>query len=173
MSRSYFVGDAHFGHRNICKYRPQFTSVEEHDAYIHNELMNTITKRDTTYFCGDNAFTNDGLYLIRKIPGRKICILGNHCTERVSIIDIANTYDKVHSVLSYKGFWLTHVPIHPDEMRGKNGNIHAHMHNKSINDSRYICVSLEHNNFKPFTLEQILEIAKERNLSSLKGKNYD
>jgi calcineurin-like phosphoesterase family protein len=164
MARSFLVGDLHYGHKNIIKYRPQFNTVQDHDEFVHDRLLSVLDKRDCTYFCGDNAFTLDGLARIKLLPGRKICILGNHCTERVKFSDLVGVYDNIHSALSYKNFWLTHIPIHPDEMRGKRGNIHAHLHGMFINDPRYICVSLEHNDYKPFTLDQILEIASDRGI---------
>jgi len=162
MSRSLFAGDLHLAHRNIIKYRPKFATVEEHDALVFDNLMSTITKRDTLYLTGDNAFSVQALELIRTIPCRKIAILGNHCTERVNFKLLADVYDNIHSALSYKGFWLTHIPVHPDNLSNKRGNIHSHTHEYFIDDPRYICVSIDQNNYKPFTLDQILEIASNR-----------
>ena len=34
MSKVFFISDTHFGHNNICKYRPQFSSAKEHDVGI-------------------------------------------------------------------------------------------------------------------------------------------
>jgi calcineurin-like phosphoesterase family protein len=71
-------------------------------------------------------------------------------------------------MVKYKGIWLTHCPVHESELGYRvNKNIHGHIHEKlvtkdvyewgyridSIPDERYICVSCEHVDYKPKTLE--------------------
>lgn len=70
-------------------------------------------------------------------------------------------FDSIHSMVNYKGFWLTHAPIHPCELRGKR-NIHGHVHDNSVKrgmglDERYINACLEVNNFKPVKFQDILK----------------
>ena len=164
MTQSYFAGDLHLDHRNIVKYRPKFSSVEEHNEVVMDNIRSVDTKRDTLYLPGDNAFSVEALSLIKELPCRKIAILGNHCTERVKFHHLVDVYDNIHSALVYKGFWLTHIPVHPSCIDMKRGNIHAHLHDLFINDPKYICVSIDHNNYKPFTLNQILDIAADRGI---------
>lgn len=42
--------------------------------------------------------------------------------------------NKVYSLVKYKGFWLSHAPIHPEELRGCK-NIHGHCHDAVISDT--------------------------------------
>lgn len=37
------------------------------------------------------------------------------------------------------------------------GNIHGHIHDKEVGDSRYFCVSCERVNYKPITLEELIK----------------
>lgn len=63
MSRVYHTADWYLGHRNILKYRSNFTSIEEHDETIFQNYLATIRPRDTVYFHGDIIF--DKSYLPR------------------------------------------------------------------------------------------------------------
>ncbi len=49
----------------------------------------------------------------------------------MSTRDQVEVFEEVHSMLKYKGMWLTHCPMHPDELRGKI-NIHAHVHEQTV-----------------------------------------
>jgi calcineurin-like phosphoesterase family protein len=62
--------------------------------------------------------------------------------------------DSVQSLVKYKGFWLTHAPIHPDELRGKM-NVHGHVHTKTLADNRYFNVSCENVGYKPVCFDDI------------------
>lgn len=163
MSGVYFVADLHFGHKNIPKYRTQFSSSEEHDAYVFHNIMEISGKRNTLWILGDSFFTEDSLrYLVKMRPYFQSInkVLGNHCTEAVELqrnikrMMNENLVDSVHSLVRYKNFWLSHAPIHPDELRGKK-NIHGHTHSHKIDDPRYIGVSLEQIDYKPISLESI------------------
>ena len=83
--------------------------------------------------------------------------------------------DGVAGMIDYKGFALTHAPIHPSEMGFYRGNIHAHIHhvNKleevialkhyADNDERaatlvkYHCVDAHVINYKPLTIDELLQ----------------
>lgn len=53
-----------------------------------------------------------------------------------------------------KKFWLSHCPLHPEELRGRL-NIHGHVHTNSVRDQRYINVSFEMSK-TPIPLEDIV-----------------
>ena len=189
---AFLCADLHLGHRGIHNYRKitvedknnvvlpkggnfQYAtrvidSPEEHDDYIEKCWMEMKfkTRRDTIYLLGDVAFDDAAWERLDSWPGRKIIILGNHCTERTTIQKIAGlqTVNSVHSMLKYKSFWLTHAPMHPDELRGRR-NVHGHMHYGFIRDRRYKCVSLEHTDWRPVNLEEI-----EREFERRQSLNY-
>lgn len=134
MSQVLFMGDMHLGHRGIHnKFRTEFSSDDEHNYTLYNNLKSVMTKRTKTFFMGDVAFDDKWLQRIKDLPGSKVLILGNHDTDKFGyhIRDLVNVYDDIYSLLKYKDFWLSHAPIHPDELRGKV-NIHGHVHDQSI-----------------------------------------
>lgn len=168
MANVWFIGDLHRGHKNIHKYRNQFSSAEEHDEAIKEAYHKVVTKRDVVFFMGDTAFTHEALYDVSKwVAEKKILVAGNHDLERgITMKDLANAYDEVYAFRKYKEFWLSHAPIHPNELRGKV-NIHGHVHEQSVNDARYFNTSLENIGFAPICLEDI----RQRVNDTLKSTN--
>ncbi|SOK58536.1 Phosphoesterase [Yersinia phage fHe-Yen9-04] len=156
MSTPRFIADTHMGHRNIWKFRPVFESTLHNDLYFQYVLAEICTKRDSMFFLGDILFDEKYLPFIKELPGTKILVLGNHCTEYISTKKLCDAFDEVHSMIRYKEFWLTHAPIHPDELREKK-NIHGHVHTESINDFNYLNVSVDSSfmNFLPKTLLEV------------------
>jgi len=162
MSKVWYISDCHFGHKNILKYRPEFSSIEEHDGTIMDNILSVVTKRDTLIMLGDMFFTAEELQdkgnILRKVPGWAHLVLGNHDTDNAKRADnVGNMwgmFDSVHGITTRNGFWLTHAPIHPVELRGKK-NIHGHVHRGTLDDERYINVSCENVNYKPISLDDI------------------
>ena len=168
MTRLLITSDLHLGHNNIHKYRTQFKTAEQHHAYVFEQLVNTIKKRDSIIFLGDVAFTKEWLREITSIScAKKLLICGNHDTERdIKMKDIVEAYDDVMALHSRKGYWFSHCPIHPNEMRGKTGNIHGHLHDKQIGvtfkgvfhrDQRYLNACLEHTGYAPISFEDLVK----------------
>ena len=168
MARTYFSSDWHLGHKNILRWRSQFKSIEEHDNHIILNHQKVLTKRDILVVCGDVAFTQESLARLDEIQcAKKVLILGNHCTEgrgEITMEDLLVMFDEVHAMKkgSYQkvGFWITHCPMHPSELRGKPFNIHGHTHLATIDDPRYINVCLEHTNYEPIWIEDLLKQRK-------------
>lgn len=162
MSRVYHTADWHLGHKAILKYRPQFTSVEEHNDTIINNYLATIRPRDTVYFHGDIIFDEQYLETVKALPGNKILILGNHCTDFLKTEDYIGVFQRIVSLTTKKHAWLSHAPIHPAELRGKF-NIHGHVHAQTLSDCRYYNVSLENTDYYPISREEINQFFKENN----------
>ena len=154
----YFAADLHLGHKNIHKYRPEYGTPELHDQAVLDMLNDSVTKRGVYYLLGDVAFTANAISELAKINAYNNIriVLGNHDTERgVKVGDWVNHgFKDIYALKKYKEFWLSHAPLHPDELRGKI-NIHGHTHDKSMQDDRYVCVSLEQTNYKLISLHEI------------------
>lgn len=155
MSTPRFIADTHLGHRNIYKYRQVFDSTKHNDLYFIKILQEYSTKRDSMYFLGDICFDEYYLPMIKELPGTKILIAGNHCSEYIPMKKLVDVFDETHALLKYKEFWLSHAPLHPDELRGKR-NIHGHVHAASVPDTKYLNVSVdsEFMKFLPRTLSE-------------------
>lgn len=130
MSNVWFCSDLHLGHKNIQKFRtPLVDSMEMNTQRILNDWNTHVTKRDIVFVLGDFCF-NEELYNTLDLPGQtKYLIRGNH--DRFTTKTYLNFFNEVEGIVKYKGMWLSHAPVHPDELRGKP-NIHGHVHYGTI-----------------------------------------
>lgn len=145
MSEVFHIGDLHLGHKKILEFSGDFRggeTPEEHDEWIIAQWNSRVTKRDKVFVHGDVCFSRDKLPLLDRMTGSKILICGNHDKFNASVY--LKYFTDVVGFVRYKNHWLSHAPIHPDELRGKR-NIHGHVHSTDINDNRYINVSVEAN----------------------------
>lgn len=157
-----FWSDLHLDHPGALRFRPWFKNMKEHDEYILDTLSKHIGNRTKLILLGDIAVGREGLAklksVIHNVPNQ--LIMGNHDAERqgLSIRDLAEVYDDIQALGKQTGggkkFWLSHCPLHPNELRGKL-NIHGHVHTTSLRDPRYINVSFEMSR-TPIPLEDIV-----------------
>ena len=169
MSTTRFIADLHLGHKNMALHRG-FSTVEEHDEYIIKKWNSVVSKRDTTYLLGDLTMEKSTSYhLLDRLNGIKHVVLGNH-DRRQDVKKLLEHVDSVAGMIKYKGIFLTHCPVHPMEMDYRiKHNIHGHIHEKVVEydvklfgitlfkrvDQRYHCVSCEHVDYTPKTLEEL------------------
>ena len=131
MANVLFCSDLHFGHVNIGKFREPLgvSSEVENRERIKEDWRKKVTKRDIVYLLGDACFTQETLVDFATLPGIKVLVRGNH--DNLDTQVYMQYFDGVYGLLKYKEFWLSHAPIHPDELRGKV-NLHGHVHFSSI-----------------------------------------
>lgn len=164
MSRVFFTSDLHFGHESLCKVLRGMTAKESDELIIHN-WNSVVTKRDKVYVLGD--FTMEkrcDIEILKQLKGDIVIVGGNHdvlrCCREYQYLGIP-----VMGCLQYKGFFCTHVPIHPHELDFYRGNIHGHIHRKGVVDGlehntqslgeRYFNVNTEFHNYTPVLFDEI------------------
>lgn len=174
----FFIGDTHFGHKNIVKwdesraFRP-FDSIEEHDEELVYRWNQVVRKNDLVWHLGDFAFGSKHIQIASHLNGRKKLVLGNH--DHYPTEEYLKYFDKVYGAVSLPGdILLTHVPVHEDQLKRWKVNIHGHTHHHRVrgtyhpdyhpdtrvkvhNDPRYQCVSCEQINLTPITAEALVE----------------
>lgn len=128
MSNVWFGSDWHFGHKNIAKFRTEVASEEANRERIIEDCK-VIRKNDTLFLLGDIAFYEPYIEDIGRINCQKYLVRGNH--DQLPTWRYLEYFKEVYGVIKYNGFWLSHAPIHPDELRGKR-NLHGHVHYSSI-----------------------------------------
>lgn len=152
MSKIYFFSDPHFGHEHVAEWRG-FKSSEEHDRFVIDNWNKAITKKDVVYLLGDITMEKNNYDQLRELKGIINVVLGNH-DQPQHIPDLLKVVNKIMGMRKLDGFWLTHAPMHPQELRG-HFNIHGHVHGNSINDNRYFNVSAEVINYTPISFFEI------------------
>lgn len=140
MANVWFTSDLHFGHKNIQKFRKEVVSEKDNRAKICWDWEDLVTKRDIVYVLGDACFTMDTVEEFQDLPGTKYLIRGNH--DNLDTQVYLKYFRSVEGLFKYKGFWLSHAPIHPNELRGKI-NLHGHVHYQDVDDPRYINMCVE------------------------------
>lgn len=148
------------------KYRNWCSTVDEHDWGLISRIRSVCrNKRDHLYILGDVCMDLDKMELLNEIPAKKFLIRGNHDDFPLEVY--TKYFDNIFGLYRYKGFWMSHSPIHPCELRGKK-NIHGHVHQNSIQqrvvsnvgieyDPRYINVCVENCEGYPINMQEIRE----------------
>jgi calcineurin-like phosphoesterase family protein len=150
----FLCSDLHLGHTNLIIHKRGFKTVEEHDNLIISNWNSVVHKNDKVFLLGDIAMETYKYYeLLASLKGIIHVIPGNH-ESPTHVKHLLKYVNVISGNIKYKEFWLSHIPIHPDELRGKV-NIHGHVHERSINDPRYVNVSMEVINYTPISIDEI------------------
>ena len=137
MSQVRFIGCLHLGHEWMAKHRG-FKDSEEHDDHLIKEWNKIVRKKDLTYILGDISMeTNRFYHKLDQLNGKKIVVLGNHDEPR-DVRMLLLHVETVAGMIDYKGYVLTHCPIHPAEISFCRGNIHAHIHENKLQEIEYL-----------------------------------
>lgn len=179
--RTWLYADPHFYHYNICKFtrhdgtplRPWDDADKMSEEMINNYNM-LVHPDDRVYMLGDIAMTRKALdRSLPRLNGRKILVKGNHDIDKLSYY--SKYFDDIRAYVVKKGFIMSHIPIHPGSMGRWEINIHGHLHYNQVGadfydnpsdtgkiDKRYVCVSVEHTEYKPILLDTVLKEARLR-----------
>lgn len=174
MGRLVISSDLHLGHNGISNYRPMFSSDEEHNEVIFDNIATNVNRTDSLILTGDVAFDVYWATRLSNIScAKKTLLLGNHDTEHLDVFhQLVQTFDVVHSLWTKRNVYFSHFPIHPNQFRGRIANIHGHLHDKVVTtteketfqdpigdytidvevvDPRYINACVDQWEFKPIT----------------------
>lgn len=147
MGRILFISDTHFGHTNMALKRG-FTSSDDMDAHIVYKWNAKVLKRDTVYILGDITMEKSNYEILDRLNGYKKVVLGNHDMPQ-HIPKLLEHVNSVCGMTKREGCILSHCPIHESEIGRFSRNIHGHVHENSLDDSRYINVSCEVVDYTP------------------------
>lgn len=184
MSKTFFTADTHLGHQKAVNYifndhklRP-WDTVSEHDTALISNWNSVVAPDDTVYHLGDvldpSAANMD---ILLQLNGRKILVKGNLDTlsDAEYLPYFAEVYPEHHIIeINSKNFLLTHN-YYDGDFIAKNKcyvNLHGHLHADHVPDARYLCVSLEQNNFYPIELDSLLERIENNQLKYIKKLSF-
>ena len=172
--RTWVAADHHFGHANILNFKREdgtplrpFKTIEEHDETIianHNAL---VRPEDRVYLLGDVCINRHSRHLLGRLAGRLVLVKGNH--DILKLNEYTPFFDDIRGYVVQKDqdgnkIILSHIPIHEESVGRFGTNIHGHLHYHSIDDPRYVCVSLEHTNYAPIQIHEALKLRGVRKL---------
>ena len=170
MSRTFLIGDTHFGHSNITKFlrsdgsklRP-WDNIKEHDEALMENWNSAVKPEDKIYHLGDLGFSNSThlLRICSSLNGTKILIKGNH--DQLKLSQYAQVFKDVRAYHTLDKILLAHIPVHPGSLGRWKGQIHGHLHANKVElskhhpDPRYYNVSVEQINYTPIDFEEVNE----------------
>lgn len=157
MTQVLFTSDLHLGHVYAAKARG-YDNVHEHDIAVISSIEKMCSKRTLLWVLGDVAMRRDSLYMLGAIPGRMILVKGNH--DEFPLADYLQFFEEIHGIIEYKDMWLSHCPIHPQEMYRCTANVHGHIHKNSYSPELsfpYINVNWDFHR-GPISLDYIKEL---------------
>jgi len=157
MSCVWFHSDLHLGHKSVINFHDQYRSkcmgvdtIEQHDEKIFDMWATMVRKRDKIYILGD---IGDNIEPIKKMPGTKILLLGNH--DKLRADNYLEIFDDIIGPVKYKKHWINHFPIHESELWNRP-LIHGHTHSHGVEDKMYINVCCEMTQGLPIRYQDIL-----------------
>lgn len=171
----YFTSDLHINHKSILELQQRpFLTVREMDVYLINSIIETVKQDDELFIIGDAIMGEDleyGINLLKKIPCIKYLIKGNHDKKKErydNIFEDIKSYmeikDKEHQTI----LCLSHYPFLCWHHQRKGSiMLHGHIHsdpsynvvNEKLGIKRYD-VGVDANNYKPVSLEHIINFFK-------------
>ena len=171
MTDIWFISDTHFFHSNILKFtdddgkriRPEFSSIGEMNEKIIENWNELVKPQDHIYHLGDVTFRYDLPFreLMYRLNGHKRLVVGNH--DRLKGTPLCDYFEKVMLWRPWndEDFVASHIPLHPRQFRMRAFNVHGHIHERSMDDPRYINVCVEQTNYAPVHLDIIKDRIKE------------
>lgn len=177
MTEKFITSDTHFRHDNILKFCPDsrpFESVEEMDEVMVERWNSVVRPKDIVYHLGDVVLGGaKNLDIVGRLNGTKKLIIGNHDYVRSGMNKYLEYFDTVEAYreIGHHFIIMSHYPIHPSQLEdawtesGKPRyvyNFHGHVHDKTINNPRYVNCCADDNNLTPQSIDDMIEMAKRR-----------
>lgn len=175
----FFIGCIHFGHKWMANHRG-FQDEFYHDEHIIEKWNKVINKKDLVWILGDITMeSKEHYYRLDTLNGRKKVVLGNHDLPEHTR-ELLKYVETVAGCVDYKGYVLSHIPIHPNEISFCRGNIHAHIHENKLEQcivtdrygdvktksetlSKYFNVDAHRIGYTPMSMDEITEAMGQEN----------
>jgi calcineurin-like phosphoesterase family protein len=168
----FVISDHHFFHENILKFededgvrfRGQFSSVEEMNELMIENHNSVVKPQDKVYFLGDVGFGIKKLpSVLSRLNGHLRLVLGNHdYSQKRDFKVYLEWFEKVMESRQMGPILLTHRPVRLGTEGKVKANVHGHIHEKVIDDPRYLNVSVEQVNYTPLPFEEVERIFRLR-----------
>ena len=139
------------------------------EALVEN-YCKKVKNGDKVYFLGDIAFHRKGLEIVKKLPGQKFLILGNHDQRfKKEFRDYGFIWSKDTFELNVSGgmrrggytFWLSHY-AHLTWNKRYHGSLHLYGHSHGTLEKRpqMADVGVDCWDYTPVSLEEVVTYIK-------------
>lgn len=161
-----------------------FTSTEEMDETMVERWNAVVRPQDTVYHLGDVVINKKSLHHVKRLNGKKRLVRGNHDIFKDAEYREVG-FESLYGVRVFVDqFILSHIPLHPDCVTERfRVNVHGHLHANEVmwerrklvsrgwndhysshpdeyqdvmeQDPRYLCVSVEHTDYRPLSFDEL------------------
>lgn len=160
MPNVFLISDTHFGHTNMLNFtrangtplRP-FAHVDEMNDTLIKNWNSVVAPHDKVYHLGDVTMNAKSLNLLYTLNGTKILIKGNHDIQALKYY--LPHFKDIRASHELDGLLLTHIPVSDTQKQRYRGNVHGHLHDKTLKDPWYLNVSVEQINYTPIPFEDV------------------
>lgn len=171
----FFSADLHFGHFNIIEYcnRP-FTSSEEMDTTIIDNINAKVGKSDRLFCLGDFCFKSQASDYLKRIVCKNVWLIkGNHDykpSQKDGFAQVLDYHEEKYDIgeKHKKRVVMFHYPILEwnQSFRGSYmlfGHVHGNR-NKQYQNQYGLDVGVDSHSFSPLSFDDIHEIMKSKNV---------
>ncbi len=161
--RTWVFSDPHFEHEaSVGIFDRPFQNCHHGDAYLLEHWTRDVRDDDTLICLGDVTMgrPTDGLIdRLRRRPGRKILVIGNH--DHAHLRRLRRAFDTVAACAHLPGepdLIFTHVPL--DDVPAGCVNVHGHVHRQASVDECRINVCVEQIGYRPIPMADVRKLAQ-------------
>lgn len=142
-----------------------FENAQEMQDKMIEKWNNKVSNEDTVYILGDFSFKlqkSAAIKILKQLNGKKILIKGNH-DNYVGQRDYDECFEGIYDYLQLTEdktqIILSHYPIWDwAGMYYGSYHLYGHIHDKIMpHEYNAYCVSVEHIDYEPVTLEEIIK----------------
>ena len=170
-SRMWVFSDPHFEDEvSVAIFDRPFRGCDDGDGYLLKRWTRDVKDRDTLICLGDVAaggLTANLIERLRRRPGRKILVVGNH--DRAHIRRLRRAFEVVACahLAGDPDLLFTHVPL--DDVPAGCVNVHGHVHRKTSVDACRINVCVEQIGYRPVPVSDVRMLARRLDRAPLGG----
>ncbi len=158
MCRVFMISDLHLGHEGALQWAREYregNNAREMNEWLISQWNSVVTKRDLVWVLGDVCMKIEDMECLDRMNGTKKLILGNH--DKFDYGVYKKYFKQMYAYTKYKGFWLSHMPVHTNQAERVRGNIHGHLHQNLTGENFHYNVCVEHCKGVPIEFKRILE----------------
>ena len=194
---NWFTSDWHLGHEKLILQGRGFSSIEEHDQYILDNVFSYTKPGDNLYLLGD-IFWKYSSHAVAQLMGsfkkhklRIFWIFGNHDKKSWVNFKVVQWAGQIKDItIDKQPLTLSHYPMLVYNRSHYGGiNLFGHIHHgdntrKAMDDNpkiegilgKALNVNVEFHEYRPIEFEEVLEAVKDKpeNFDLIKsGKKYE
>lgn len=159
--------------------------ITAHDEAIIDNWNRVVGPTDKVEVLGDAIIGRSQRHLLGRLNGKKRLRMGNHdIFVKHNNRDYAAFFEEITAYKVFDDLICSHIPLHPDSVSERwKANVHGHLHTgrvmkpnprremwdqaddldsgwgpqppAEVIDPRYLCVSMEHIDYTPITLDEV------------------